>query len=201
LTKPGVGLQRPVVCTGVRQNGRMYGPVITGSKFRLRPPSEEDAPIFCDWFADLEVTMYLSRRAAPSLQLEREWLQKMATSETDIVWCIEFEDRTIGITGAHRIDWQNCHASTGTAIGDKGVWGKGIGGELMCLRRDHLFREYRLNKLKSAYLEGNEASARAQRAAGYREVGRFRQEFFRDGRWLDQIQTELLREDWERPQR
>ncbi len=178
----------------------MYGSVITGSKFRLRAPREEDAPLFFDWFADLEVTRYLDRRIAPSLQQEREWVQKMATSETDIVWCIEFEDWPVGVTGAHRIDWQNCRASTGTAIGDRAAWGKGIGGELMCLRRDYLFREFRLNKLKSGYLEGNEASARAQRAAGYREVGRLRQEYFRDGRWLDHINTELLREDWERLQ-
>ncbi|MDQ6898672.1 MAG: GNAT family N-acetyltransferase [Candidatus Dormibacteraeota bacterium] len=175
----------------------MYGPVLTGSNFRLRPFREEDAQLVCDWFADLEVTLYLSRRTVPSLQLEREWLQKMATSETDIVWCIESEDLPVGSTAAHSIDWLNGHATTGTVIGDRTVWGKGIGGELMCLRRDYLFREFRLNKLKSAYLEGNEASARAQRAAGYREVGRFQREVFRDGRWFDQIQTELLREDWE----
>ncbi|HSR25731.1 MAG TPA: GNAT family protein, partial [Candidatus Eisenbacteria bacterium] len=55
--------------------------------------------------------------------------------------------------------------------------------------------------LKSGYLEGNEASRRAQASAGYREVGRLRHEFFRDGRWIDHILTELLREDWERRRR
>ena len=48
-----------------------------------------------------------------------------------------------------------------------------------------------------SYLEGNEASARAQASAGYREVGRFRGQYFREGRWLDEVLTELLREDWE----
>lgn len=178
----------------------MYGPVLTGSTFRLRPPREEDARLFSEWFADLEVTRYLKLRTAPSVQQEREWVERNAASDTDIVWCIEFEDRLVGTTGVHAIDWRNGHGRTGTVLGDRAAWGKGIGGELMCVRRDYLFREFRLNKLKSGYLEGNEASARAQRAAGYREVGRLHQEFFREGQWLDQIYTEVLRADWERLQ-
>lgn len=145
----------------------MYGPVLTGSTFRLRPPREEDARLFSEWFADLEVTRYLKLRTAPSVHQEREWVERNAASDTDIVWCIEFEDQLVGTTGVHAIDWRNGHGRTGTVLGDRAAWGKGIGGELMCVRRDYLFREFRLNKLKSGYLEGNEASARAQRAAGY----------------------------------
>jgi RimJ/RimL family protein N-acetyltransferase len=48
----------------------------------------------------------------------------------------------------------------------------------------------------SSYLEGNEASRRAQASAGYREVGRFSGQYYRGGRWLDEVLTELLgRED------
>jgi [ribosomal protein S5]-alanine N-acetyltransferase len=104
----------------------------------------------------------------------------------------------VGVTGIHFIDWPNQHGVTGTLIGDKTVWGKGIAGELMKLRADFAFTQTTLRKLKSGYIEGNEASRRAQMAAGYRESGRRRQEHFREGRWLDQIDTELLREDWEK---
>jgi RimJ/RimL family protein N-acetyltransferase len=57
-----------------------------------------------------------------------------------------------------------------------------------------------LRKLKSAYFDGNEASARAQAAAGYREVGRYRADQFIDGQWVDQVVTEVLREDWQKSQ-
>jgi RimJ/RimL family protein N-acetyltransferase len=40
------------------------------------------------------------------------------------------------------------------------------------------------------------ASGRAQAAAGYREVGRWRGDRFVDGAWIDLILTEVLREDW-----
>ena len=52
--------------------------------------------------------------------------------------------------------------------------------------------------LKSGYLDGNVASARAQKAAGYREVGRWHEDRFVDGQWKDHILTELMREDWEK---
>jgi RimJ/RimL family protein N-acetyltransferase len=60
------------------------------------------------------------------------------------------------------------------------------------------FTQLPLRKLKSAYLEGNEASARAQAAAGYREAGRYRADMFVDGRRRDHVMTEVLREDWEK---
>jgi RimJ/RimL family protein N-acetyltransferase len=66
----------------------------------------------------------------------------------------------------------------------------------MQLRARYAFTQLPLRKLKSGYLDGNEASGRAQVAAGYREVGRHRAEHFIAGRYVDLIVTELLRDEW-----
>jgi RimJ/RimL family protein N-acetyltransferase len=66
----------------------------------------------------------------------------------------------------------------------------------MQLRARYAFIQLPLRKLKSSYFDGNVASGRAQAAAGYREVGRFRADRFVDGRWVDEVVTEMLREDW-----
>ena len=150
------------------------------------------------WFEDKGVTARLSMHLAMSLEMERGWLQRVAEDRGAIVWAIEHEGRLVGTTGMQAIDWMHQHATTGTLIGDRTAWGKGIARELMRLRADYAFLEHPLRKLKSAYLEGNEASRRAQAACGYVEVGRLRGEFFREGRWLDLILTELYRGDWER---
>lgn len=175
----------------------MYGPVIEGSVFRLRPPRQDDAAVMITWFQDMEVTSRLLMRLPPSLDAEQTWLRDRGTDEHDILWAIEHDGQLIGTTGIHQIDWKSLNATTGTLIGDRRTWGKGIGRELMRIRMDFAFTELTLRKLKSSYVEGNEASRRAQLAAGYREVGRLRQEIFREGRWLDLILTEVLREDWE----
>ena len=69
----------------------------------------------------------------------------------------------------------------------------------MQLRTRHAFTHLPLRKLKSGYLEGNVASARAQKAAGNREVGRWHLDRFADGEWRDVVLTEVLRDDWARP--
>src|ERR1700680_3179292 len=112
----------------------MYGPVIEGNLVRLRPPKPEDAPVMITWFEDLEVTRFLELRTPPSIEIEREWLERMARSQDDVVWAVEHEGRTVGVTAIHQIDWKNGFGTTGTAIGDKSVWGKGLGRELMQLR-------------------------------------------------------------------
>jgi RimJ/RimL family protein N-acetyltransferase len=175
----------------------MYGPVVQGSSFRLRPPRSEDAAVMITWFEDMEVTARLKRRFPPSLEQEEEWLKTIAADANSVLWVIEYEDRAIGTTGIHFIDWVNGHGKTGTLIGDKTAWGKGIAREMMQLRARFAFRELPLRKLTSSYLDGNEASRRAQAAAGYREVGRFRGQHLREGRWIDEVLTELLREEWE----
>ena len=130
------------------------------------------------WFADLEVTRTVLRVFAPSIPQEREWLDKVARDDTQIVWAVEFEGRLVGTTGIHQIDWPNQHGTTGTVIGEKSVWGRGIASEAMRLRTRFAFTQTTLRKLDSGYLEGNEASWRAQQKSGYREVGRRRGEYF-----------------------
>jgi RimJ/RimL family protein N-acetyltransferase len=174
----------------------MYGPVIEGTLVRLRPPRPDDAAAMITWFEDMEVTRFLLRRHPPGIEEEKEWLEKVARDPNEILWVVEHEGRAVGVTGINQIDWRNGFGTTGTLIGDKAVWGKGIGREVMQLRARYAFNQLPLRKLKSGYLDGNEASARAQAATGYREVGRYRADMFFDGKWLDLVITEVLREDW-----
>ncbi len=176
----------------------MYGPVIEGKLVSLRPPRPEDAPRMMTWFEDLEVTHYLMVRVPPSLEAEKEWVENAGRDPNAVIWAVEHDGRIVGTTGIHDIDWKNGFGTTGTVIGDRGVWGKGVGRELMRLRADYVFLHLPLRKLKSSYIDGNVASARAQKAAGYREVGRWHADRFVDGAWRDVVLTELHREDWER---
>ena len=174
----------------------MYGPVIQGQVVRLRPPRSEDVESMVTWFEDLEVTRFIKLRNPPSVELEKEFLDRIARDPNAIYWVVEHEGRIVGGTSIVQIDWRNGFGTTGTVIGDKTAWGRGVGRELMQLRARYAFTQLPLRKLKSGYLEGNEASARAQKAAGYKEVGRWKGDRFIDGTWRDHILTEVLREDW-----
>ena len=176
----------------------MYGPVIQGKLVRLRPPKPEDAVLMVNWFEDLETIRFLGLRNPPSVEMEKEWLESTAKDPNSVIWVIEVEGVAVGTTGIREIDWKNAFGTTGTVIGDKSQWGKGVGREAMQLRARYAFTQLPLRKLKSSYFDGNVASGRAQEAAGYREVGRYRADRFVDGRWVDEIITEVLREDWDK---
>jgi len=176
----------------------MFGPVIEGKLVRLRPPGPEDAAVMITWFEDLEVTRFVKLQHPPSLEVEKEFLDSTARDADSVFWVVEHEGRAVGATSIVRIDWKNGFGTTGTVIGDKTVWGRGLARELMQLRAAYAFTQLPLRKLKSGYLAGNEASARAQLSAGYTEVGRWTRDRFIDGEWRDHVLTELLREDWEK---
>ena len=176
----------------------MYGPVIQGKLVSLRPPRPDDAPLMITWFEDLEITRFLALRHPPNLDYEKEWLDKVARDPNSVIWVVEHDGTVVGVTGIHEINWKFGYGTTGTIIGDKRQWGKGLARELMQLRARYAFMELPLRKLKSQYYDGNVASGRAQAAAGYREVGRGRKEVFIGGEWRDVIMTEVLREDWEK---
>jgi RimJ/RimL family protein N-acetyltransferase len=125
----------------------------------------------------------------------------MSKAPNDVTWAIEASGRLVGGTGIHQIDWISRHGTTGIIIGDKSAWGKGFASETMVLRTAYAFRELNLHKLNSAFLEGNEASWKAMQKAGYRQVGRRLEQSWRDGRWVDEILTEVLRADWEKAER
>ena len=179
----------------------MYGPVIQGKLVLLRPPRADEAAEMSGWFEDLEVTRFLKLHHPPSLEMEKEFLDRVARDPNTVWWAVEHDGRLVGGTAIVRIDWKNGFGTTGTVIGDKTAWGKGLGRELMRLRADYAFTQLPLRKLKSGYFAGNEGSARAQKAAGYKEVGRWTGDHFIDGKWVDEVLTELLREDWEKARR
>ena len=176
----------------------MFGPVLKGKLVTLRPPIDGDAQRFIDWFADTEVTRYLGTAFPLSLQAEEDAIKRLGESKNDVWWVLEAEGRSIGATGIHRIDWINANAITGTVIGDRSCWGKGYGSEAMALRTDYAFRQLNLHKLKSGAFDENERSKRALERAGYRQVGVFREDFWRDGKWHDHWEAEVMRADWEK---
>ncbi|MGH7918367.1 MAG: GNAT family N-acetyltransferase [Candidatus Dormibacteraceae bacterium] len=176
----------------------MWGVRIQGQIVLLRPIAEEELPLLVGWQADAEVLRLagIGYHAMAPADLKK-WWQEAGTQPTSLHWGLEWEGRLVGRTAIHEIDWLNRRAWTATMLGDKSAWRHGIATEAMALRTEHAFRQLNLHKLGSGYAETNVGSGEAQRRAGYREVARFKEQLYRDGRWYDEIVTEVLREDWE----
>lgn len=178
----------------------MLGPVLDGERVRLAPPRPENLEAFVRWFADPEVTRYLSRRYPPSLKQEEEWLERMAGSDEDIAWAVSLEESgaLIGVMGLHRIDWRHRHGWIEISLGDRSAWGQGYATETIGLGTGYAFEELGLEKVLASVYSGNGASVRLLARVGYRECGLLRRNAFFAGQWHDERLAEILREDWKK---
>lgn len=122
----------------------------------------------------------------------------MAASENDVVWAVGLAagGAPIGVTGIHRIDWQNRHGWTEIVIGERSAWGLGYATEALRLAVTHAFREFGFEKVLASVYTGNQASLRLVEKVGFRPAGLLRHNAYFDGRWHDEWLGEILRDEW-----
>jgi len=176
----------------------MLGPVLEGNRVRLEPPRAENLETFVRWFADPEVTRYLSRRHPPSLKQEQGWLESMAASGEDVAWAVYLKESgaLIGVTALHRVDWRHRHAWIEISLGDRSAWGRGYATETVRLGTCYAFQELGLEKILASTYNCNDASLRILAKVGYRDCGLLRRNAFFAGQWHDEHLSECLRDDW-----
>lgn len=174
----------------------MFGPTIVGERITLAPLTLEMLPAYVRWFSDQEVTRYMGIQGVPTASMEQEWFERASKGDSDIVWAVLVDDKHIGSTGIHQIDWKNRRAITGNLIGEKSEWGKGYGSEAVRLRTRYAFTNTTLEKLQTEAFMDNAGSRRCLEKAGYRQYGVARRHIFRDGKWHDMWLADVLREEW-----
>jgi len=170
-------------------------------KVELGPPRDEQkaAKSFTDWMNDNEVAYYLSMEHGFSESAEVDWMRNQNSKGEDRVWLVYVQDELIGSVGLHRIDAKNRMAEMGISLGNKKWWGKGIATAAEVLVTDFAFGNIvagGLHKIFVRVFEGNGGSKKAIKRVGYREVGIRKAHLWRDGRWLDEWNGEMLQEDW-----
>lgn len=172
---------------------------IRGERVRLVPlDADRHLDNYVRWFNDPEVTRYLASCLPMTRLAERAFFERPAAHPPhDVVWAVHDEaDRHIGGTGLHGIDWVHRSAVSGIVIGDKSVWRKGYGVEVMRVRTRWAFEELGLRRIASQCFADNAGSAACLEQAGYRRIGTARSAYWRGGRWHDAILWEILDEDW-----
>lgn len=123
--------------------------------------------------------------------------QEPHTPPSDVVFAVETADGGhVGFTGLHRIDWRNGVAVTGTVIGRRELWGRGLGTDTARVRSRYAFTVLGLRLLLSEVFVDNPASLRMLARVGYREVGRIPGRYFKGGAFRDVAWLALAREAW-----
>src|SRR5215208_4048730 len=94
------------------------------------------------------------------------------------------DDKFIGFFGLW-LDLIHNEGWVGIGIGERGVWNKGYGTDMMKLCLQYAFRELNVGRVPLGLFEYNPRALRSYEKAGFRLEGRTRQEMLREGRRTD----------------
>lgn len=171
-------------------------------KVRLRELRREDLDNYARWFSDVEVQRTLGLYAPQSREAEQAWLDGAMNGEGgDYVFAIDAIDGSeplhIGTCTAHKPDRRNLNCAVGIAIGAKEMWGKGYAVAAFQALLEFCFGELGMNYVYLNVYDFNQRAQRAYQKVGFKEEGRLREAFYREGAYHDVIFMGILRSEWD----
>ena len=168
---------------------------------RFRPVEKEDLKLLHEWENDFELIMY--SRSKPlnfvnMAQLEKlyeEWVK----DEKELHFIMELVDskEAIGIARLRRGEWGNVKtADVGTYIGNKKLWGKGLGKKIAVALLEMAFNQLNMDRCEAWSVEYNKRAHKSLEACGFKQGGIMRQAVFVNGRRWNGFHFDILREEY-----
>lgn len=174
--------------------------MLAGPHVILRELRRDDLPRLLAFNNDLEVELAGGGDPPMPQQLERLVAdfdrETAAGGRDDARFAIEVDGLFIGSCGLFNWQTTNRTAELGIGIGEKTLWGKGLGRETVGLL---LLYAFQLRNLRRVWLRthgANERAIHAYLAAGFVEEGRLRQQIWSNGQYHDEVVMGILRDDW-----
>jgi diamine N-acetyltransferase len=175
-------------------------PVIRGERVYLRAAERSDIPTFVRWFNDAETLSFVLMRDPMSTAMEERWFESMLESHGKtrflFVICRLDDGVAVGNCGLFDINYVDGNAGIGITIGEKALWGQGLGTDAMFALLDFGFGQLRLERL---WLEVYDFNARARRSydkVGFKLEGVERHAVHKSGKYHDVQLMSILRDEW-----
>ncbi|MCL2188778.1 MAG: GNAT family N-acetyltransferase [Defluviitaleaceae bacterium] len=167
---------------------------ITGEHLYLSPFDAEDTEIqfkWAKWMNDRDVSdTFDGHKNHTSLSNVKISLQELTGYRYFIV--LSEDDTLIGQISLHNVDHLHRNAFLGIMIGEVEYHGKGYGTEAAQLVLDYGFNTLNLNNIALSVHEDNHAGIACYKKLGFKEYGRRREAFFKNGKFYDVIYMDIL---------
>lgn len=127
-----------------------------------------------------------------------DWLNYHRQLKDEVIWAIVRAADTvcIGHVGLYEIDSRIRAAEFAILLGDRTVWGKGIGTTCTRFAINYGFGELNLNRIHLSVLASNDRAVKLYERLGFKMEGRLRQAQYKNGQYLDVLLMALLREEY-----
>ncbi|WP_330632091.1 GNAT family N-acetyltransferase [Halocatena halophila] len=169
----------------------MPGPIFTtGDRIALRSIETEDAQWLAELFNDPRVWPRTGMVDPKSLEDEREWIESLSENNK-IQFVVTVDETRVGTVGFKPPNERWGVAELAYTI-DPEHWENGYATEAAETICAYGFETLRLNKIIAECFASNDASANVLEKVGFTQEGRFRDEAYVDGEYIDILRYGLL---------
>jgi RimJ/RimL family protein N-acetyltransferase len=178
---------------------RWHPQTLDGRLVVLRRHRRENLDAVLRWYRDPELARLTRYQTRPMTTEEIEhFFHSRLLSPEALAYAIHVrdDDRLIGLTTFSSLDADNGSALFHITIGEPDAWGKGYGTDTVRVMVRHAFRSLGLHRVALSVFSFNERAIRAYEKVGFRVEGRLREAIWRDGRYWDEVQMGVLRDEW-----
>lgn len=170
-------------------------PVLRGPSISLREFREADIGArYLGWLTDPVVNEYSQRRHIQRASREDALAYLQSLRPDEVILAIM--DDTAGHVGNIKygpVDWANRRADIAILIGERSVWGRGVGGEAVRLVTNFLFGKLDINRVEAG--SNNPAFLRLVQKLGWQVEGVLRDRIWMPEGFRDHTLVALLRRD------
>ena len=167
--------------------------IVHGRSVLLRAMEPDDAEALWRWNHDPEVMRWMDAGYPQTRAQVRAWLAERPRNDYgDVLFGVEVGGSLIGLVRLHGAEPETGRADLDIYLGEKEYWGQGHGTDAVRTACRYGFDHMRLHKVALTVVAEHEAARHVYRSVGFVEEGRLRDEFRRDGTWLDKITMGLL---------
>lgn len=161
------------------------------SLIRLGPIGEEEIKNnYINWVNEPEVNKYLETRlCSHTIESLTEYVYSINNDPLSYLLGIYLKEtgEYVGNIKLGPIDKFHKRSYIGLMIGDKNVWGKGIGTESIRVISNYAFNSLKLRKISAGCYVENIASIKSFKKAGFDIEASLKSHWNYDGRWIDGV--------------
>lgn len=167
-------------------------------QFRGLYRSDTDGP-YVDWMSNAKTARRISQAGFPDTSDSlRAYIEQLQTSEQHLVWVIIDRKRNshIGIIALQNINRVRLSAGFAVILGDETCWRQGHGEAACRLIFRHGFQRLGLQKIYGETSDDNAAMIGLATKLGMQREGLRREALYENGRFLDQIEFGILKQEF-----
>lgn len=155
----------------------------------LRPIEYSDLEYLFKWRNDKEIFMQLGGGYFPTSKTEMEkWMDNFCKKDlNNPKFIIEFEKKPVGFISINNINYINRSGDLGIYIGELDFQGKGIATKALTSLELFAKKQLNLRKIKLLMNGNNIGALKLYEKLSYDFVGKYMNERFVDGDWIDVI--------------